>query len=197
MSISEHRSKKGVLTDDMRFQLLLSGFIIMLLIGSSGGADRIEEDDKPKDPLVVRNDCLILFRASEAKILADRTLRPESDKLLFDSKKWNGHIEEIERILPLIREAYPEIADIPVRRTRALGPLKLDLEPELYQTLAEILATEEEFGTLKTGNAEFDALTTKLELQGITSNSPKSIFTHATLCFKEWANTDAVSRLYF
>ena len=27
MSISEHRSKKGVLTDDMRFQLLLSGFI--------------------------------------------------------------------------------------------------------------------------------------------------------------------------
>ena len=27
MSISEHRSKKGVLTDDMRLRFLLSGFI--------------------------------------------------------------------------------------------------------------------------------------------------------------------------
>ena len=156
----------------------------------------MDEDDKPKGPLVVRNSCLLPPYTSESEILADRSLRLESDGLLFDSKKWNGRIEEIEQVLPLIRDAYPEIADIPVRRTRGLGQLVLDLEPELYQTLAEILATEEELVTLKTGNTEFDALTTRLELQGLVLNSPKSIFTHATLCFHEWVNTDAASDAY-
>ena len=196
MSISERRSKQVVLTDDMRLQFLLSGFIIALLIGISGCSDRTNEDDKPKGPLVVRNGCLILFRASDAEILADRILRSKSDELLFDQTEWNELIEEIEQVLSVIREAYPEAADIPVRRTRALGQLTLDLEPELYQTLAELLATEEEFVTLKTGNVEFDALTTSLELQSITLSSPKSIFTHASLCFQEWINTDAASDGY-
>ena len=193
MSISEHRSKQIVLTDWLPMVATVG---IVLLIGSSGCTDKMDEDDKPKGPLVVRNSCLVPPHPSEAEVLADRILRLESDELLFDPKEWDERIEEIGQVLRLIRDAYPEIADIPVRRTRALGQLTLDLEPELYQTLAEILATEEEFVTLKTGNAEFDALTTSLELRGITLNSPKSIFTHASLCFQEWINTDAASNAY-
>ncbi len=178
--------------------LLLSGFIIALLVGSSGcsDSDRMDEDDKPKGPLVVRNACLVPPYPSEAEILADRSLRLESDELLFDPKKRDGRIGEIERILPRIREAYPEVTDISARNIRVLGLLGLDLESGFYQTLAEILVTEEEFVILKTGNAEFDVLTTTLELQGIVLNSPKSIFTRASLCFKEWVNTDAASDAY-
>ena len=196
MSISEHRFRQVVLTDDMRLQFLLSRFIMMLLIGCSGCSDRMEEDVKPKGPLVVRNSCPVLPHPSEAEILADRILRLESDDLLFDPKEREARIEEIERILRVIRGTYPEIENIPVRGTRALGQLRLGLESGLYQTLAEILTTDEDFVTLKTGNAEFDALTTTLELQGIVLNSPKSIFTRASLCFKEWVNTDAASDAY-
>ena len=191
MSISEHRSKQAFLTG-----ILLWGLIIALLIGSSGCSDRMEEDGEPDGPLVVRNSCLSPPHPSEAEILADRSLRLESDDLLFDPKERKERFEEIAQILLRIREAYPKVADIPARCTRGLGQLALDLEPELYQTLAEILASEEEFITLKTENIEFDALTTSLELQGIVLNSPQSIFTHATLCFKEWVNADAASDAY-
>ncbi|RKU10670.1 hypothetical protein C6502_10610 [Candidatus Poribacteria bacterium] len=190
---------------------ILSGFIIVLLIGSSGcadgiddivsliggGADSMEVDNKLNEPLIiVHNSCLVPLDPSEAEILADRSLRLKSDELLFDPKERDEHIEEIERILPLIREAYPEIANIPVGRTRTLGQLTLFLEPGLYQTLAEILSTEEEFVTLKTGNAEFDELNSRLKLQGIALNSPPSILTFANLCFPEWVNIDAASDAY-
>ncbi len=206
MKPTEKQVTLKILTlNQMRFQrweglslslLLLCGFITVLLIGGSGCTDRLEEDDKPKDPLVVRNSCPVLPHPSEAEILADRILRLESDDLLFDPKEREARIEEIERILRVIRGTYPEIENIPVRGTRALGQLRLGLESGLYQTLAEILTTDEDFITLKTGNAEFDALTTTLELQGIVLNSPKSIFTRASLCFKEWVNTDAASDAY-
>ena len=192
---------------------ILSWFIIVLLIGGSGcadgiddivsliggseGADNIEADNKPNEPLViVRNSCLVPLDPSEAEILADRSLRLKSDELLFDPKERDEHIEEIERILPLIREAYPEIANIPVRRARTLGQLTLFLEPGLYQTLAEILSTEEEFVTLKTGNAKFDELNSRLKLQGIALNSPPSILTFASLCLPEWVNIDVASDAY-
>jgi hypothetical protein len=155
----------------------------------------MDRDDKPEGPLVVRNSCLAPPPPSEAEILADRILRTESDELLFDPKERNELIEEIEQVLPLIREAYPKVAEIPVRPTHSFGRLFLTLEPGLYQTIAEILATEEEFVTLKTGNAEFDALTTRLELQGIALGSSK-IFTDVYLCFKERLNTQAASDTY-
>lgn len=156
----------------------------------------MDEDDKPKGPLVVRNSCLAAAPPSEAEILADRSLRLESDDLLFDPKARNERIEEIERILPLIQKAYPEVADIPVRLNRFLGLLTLYLDPGLYQTIEEILATEEEFVTLKTGDAEFDALTTELELQGIALSPSRPIFARVSLCFQERVNTDAASDVY-
>ena len=109
----------------------------MLLIEGGGCTDGMDPDDKPKGPLVVRNFWPVLPPASEAEILANRILRLESDNLLFDPNEWDERIEEIEQVLRLIRDAYPEIANIPARRTRALGQLKLDLESRLYQILGK------------------------------------------------------------
>ena len=202
---------KTLVLDPMRFQiwkglpissLLLSGFIIALLIGSSGcsDSDRRDGDDKLDGPLVVRNSCPFPSDLpwppshTDVAILADRILRSESDELLFDPKERNELIEDIGRILPLIREAYPQVAEIPARPTHLFGRLSLILEPGLYQTIEGILSTEEEFVTLKTGNAEFDALTTRLELQGIALAS--SILHRVSICFEDRLNIKIASDTY-
>ncbi len=140
--------------------------IFILLIGLSiNGCDDAE-------PLVVTildswSDAPPVPARSDAEILADIILERETADFYFDIPQRNRLIGEIEGVLSLIRAAYPSMGEIHTRDGHEPGRLIIDLERDFFETLKERFQDKQGQIRFETGNAGFDALNAKLEVQAV------------------------------
>ena len=93
----------------------------------------------------------------EARVLAERILRRESDRLLFDERRLGALARELDGVLALVRERDPALATIRARRRQDPATLLLGVEPGLLQAIAG----RGDDGRL-TGDRAFDALNGRL-----------------------------------
>ena len=98
----------------------------------------------------------------EARVLAERILRRQSDRLLFEEAPRNALIREIGQVLARVRECYPALATIRVRHRRSPVTLLLGVETGLFDAIAR---GRDESGV--SGNGAFDALNAKLGVRKI------------------------------
>ena len=147
-------------------------FIFILLIGLSISGCGDSEDDEEAEPLVVT----IIDRwsagpsvpdRSDAEILADRILQRETDDLYFDIPQRNQLVEEIERVLSLIRSAYPPMNKIHAEEDIIPGMLLIYPEQDFYEIVKKMLQDKQGQIRFETGYAEFDALNAKLGVQKV------------------------------
>ena len=148
--------------------------ILILLIGLSingcGNSEfakvLIEEE---ADPLLVTiiDEWRFPTQRPEAEILADRILRHETEGFYFDIPRHNQLVGEIERVLSLIRAAYPPMSEIHVRQDTIPGMLEIYPEPDFYEILKEMIEDKQGQIRFETGNPEFDALNAKLGVQEV------------------------------
>ena len=104
---------------------------------------------------------------AEARILAHRVLRRESDALLLDGSRLRAYGHEITRVLALIRQRYPAMAEISVREERRPATLLLGLEGALRDAVADRWGDEGAPAVPPTGIAAFDALNARLGLRAV------------------------------
>ena len=109
---------------------------------------------------------------SDAEILADGILQRETDDFFFDLPKRNQLVDEIERVLSLIRAAYPFMNAINAEEAATPGQLVIYLEPDFYEILKEMIEDKQGLFRFETGNAEFDALNAKLKVQAVQLGDP-------------------------
>ena len=76
-------------------------------------------------------------------------------------------IDDIERVLGLIRVVSPEMAEVNARPKWEPGTLILGLEPSLFEAVSVGLPEEGVSGPLCTGHPEFDALNAAVGLRGV------------------------------
>ena len=105
--------------------------------------------------------------AAEARVLADRILRRESDDLLLDGGRQRALGSEIKRVLSLIRRSYPAMAGVPVWEDYRPATLVLGLEGALRDTVVGTWPEESAFAPPPTGQAAFDALNARLGLRAV------------------------------
>ena len=152
--------------------------IFILLIGLSinvcGDSEEdaevlIEEAAEPPVVTIIdrRSDGPPLPDRSDAEILADKILRHETDDFYFDIPQRRQLINEIERVLSLIRAAYPLMNAIDAEEWAVPGMLGIYLERDFYEILKELLQDKQGQIRFETGNAEFDALNAKLGVQKV------------------------------
>ena len=153
--------------------------IFILLIGFSINGCGDSDDDEvlineEAEPLVVTvlggwSDRPAVPARSESEILADEILERETEDFFFDIAQRNRLIGEIERVLSLIRAAYPPMTQIHTteRSASVPGMLVIDLEPDFSETLKELIEDKQGQIRFETGNAEFDALNAKFGLQKV------------------------------
>ncbi len=113
-----------------------------------------------KAPVVTRG---ALERASETDpvILARRAL---------EIPDFSGHglVDEIARVLGIIRSTWPEMAEVNARPRWEPGTLILNLEPSLFKAISLGLPEEEGASApFCTGHPEFDALNAAVGLRGV------------------------------
>jgi hypothetical protein len=110
-------------------------------------------------PVVTRG---ILERTSETDpvILARRVL---------EIPDFSGHslIDEIVRVLGIIRSTWPEMAEVNARPRWEAGVLILGLEPSLFDTVSAGLPEEGVSAPFCTGHPEFDALNIEFGLRAV------------------------------
>ena len=94
-------------------------------------------------------------KRSDAEILADEILERETDDLYFDVPQRNQLVEEIERVLSLIRSAYPLMNAIDAKEWAIPGELKIYLERDFDKILKELLQDKQGQIRFETGNADF------------------------------------------
>ncbi|RKU09421.1 hypothetical protein C6502_12960 [Candidatus Poribacteria bacterium] len=174
--------------DPLRLPLIS---ILILLIGFciSGCGDSEDDEgriDEAAEPLVVtiinkRSDGPAVPARSDAEILADKILRHEIEAFFFDLPQRNQLIVEIERGLSLIRAAYPPMSEIRAGEEVIPGMLAIDLEPDLYEIVKEMLQDKQGQIRFETGNAEFDALNAKLGLQNVRLGAGLTFYFHRHL----------------
>ena len=118
-------------------------------------------DDKA--PVVTRGS---LEQTSETDpvILARRINETGSEIPSFPG---DGLIDEIGRVLGLIRAVSPEMAEVNARPKWEPGTLILGLEPSLFEAVSVGLPEEGASGPFCTGYLEFDALNAAVGLQGV------------------------------
>ena len=159
----------------LRLQLI---FILILLIGFSINVCGDSEDaevliEEEAEPLVVT----ILdgwpspTKRPDAEILADKILQRETEDFYFDIPQRNQLVGEIERVLSLIRAAYPLMNEIHAEEKSEPGMLWIHLERDFYEILKEMLQDKQGQIRFETGNAEFDALNAKLGVQEVRWDS--------------------------
>ena len=155
--------------DTLRLRLI---FIFILLMGFSINGCGDSEDEEEVDPLLVtiidrRSDGPPVPDRSDAEILADRILRRETDDFYFDIPQRRQLINEIERVLFLIRAAYPSMNAIDAEEDVIPGMLAIYPEPDFYEMLKEMLQDKQGQIRFETGYAEFDALNAKLGVREV------------------------------
>lgn len=113
-----------------------------------------------KAPVVTRG---TLERTSETDpvILARRVLE-------IPGFSGHGLIDEIARVLGIIRSTWPEMAEVNARPRWEPGTLTLGLEPSLFEAVSLALPEEEGVSApFCTGHPEFDALNAAVGLRGV------------------------------
>ena len=100
----------------------------------------------------------ILERTSKADplILAHRAIVWSDDR-----------IDEIARVLAIIRSTWPEMAEVNARPRWEPGTLILRLEPSLFEAVSLSLPKEGVSAPFCTGHPEFDALNVAVGLRGV------------------------------
>ncbi len=106
-------------------------------------------------------------KVSEAALLAHRILARETDDLLLDAKRRRELAREIVDVLKRLRDAHPEVAEVPVRRLHRPGVLLLGLKPDLLGAVARLVESTSGSMKLRTGKAAFDALNARLRLRAV------------------------------
>ena len=105
--------------------------------------------------------------ATEARVLADRILRRESDGLLLDGARQRALGRGIKRALALIRQSHPAMAEIRVREAYSPATLLLGLEGALRDSVVRLWGDEDLSAVPRTGHAGFDALNGTLGLRAV------------------------------
>ena len=124
----------------------------------------------------------------EARVLAERVLRRQSDRLLFDERRLGALTREIGEVLALVRERDPALAAIRVRQLRSPATLLLGVEAGLLDSIAGLGVD----GKL-TGNPAFDALNARL---GVRKMRLYPAFRIVALEAGADVNIDAARRAY-
>ena len=146
--------------------ILLMGFSINVCGDSEDAEVLIEEAAEPPVVIILDNALPVPDR-SDAEILADRILRRETDDFFFDTAQRNQLVDEIERVLSLIRAAYPLMNAIDAAEGAIPGMLAIYLDRDFDKILKELLQDKQGQIRFETGNAEFDALNAKLGVQKV------------------------------
>ncbi len=102
----------------------------------------------------------------------ERTSETDSAVLarrVLEIPDFSGHglIDEIERVLGIIRSTWPEMAEVNARPRWEPGTLILRLEPFLFEAVSVSLPEEGVSAPFCTGHPEFDALNTAFGLRGV------------------------------
>ena len=107
----------------------------------------------------------------EAPVVAHGVLERtrDADPLILARRNFLGHsmINEIARVLAVIRSAWPEMAEVNARPIWEPGRLILRLEPPLFEALSAALPEKGASAPLCTGHPEFDALNAAVGLRGV------------------------------
>ena len=107
----------------------------------------------------------------EAPVVTHGTLErtSEADPLILARRDFLGHstINEIARVLAVIRSAWPEMAEVNARPRWEPGRLILRLEPFLFEAVSVSLPEEGVSAPFCTGHPEFDALNAAVGLRGV------------------------------
>lgn len=133
---------------------------------------------------------------SDATIIASGILSHESSELLFDSQEFAALSEELERVLGLIRNAYPASASIHARDPYVAGQVMLTVEPPLKEALQNAVAARPDAATFVTGQATFDAL--NAQLGGVRGLHTEGLQEHGylLLCLDDRVNVRPASAAY-
>ena len=112
-----------------------------------------------KAPVVTRG-VLELPSETDPVILARRVLE-------IPDFSGQGLIDEIARVLGIIRSTWPEMAEVNARPRWEPGTLILRLEPFLFEAVSVSLPEEGLSAPFCTGHPEFDALNAAVGLRGV------------------------------
>ena len=157
--------------------ILLIGFSINACGDSEAAEVLIEEEAEPLVVTII-DEWTFPPKRPDAEILADKILQRETEDFYFDIPQRNQLVGEIERVLSLIRAAYPLMGEIHAEEKSEPGMLWIHLERDFYEILKEMLQDKEGQIRFETGNAEFDALNAKLRVQKVRweGDALKSVF---------------------
>jgi hypothetical protein len=165
----------------------------MILVAACGDAG-------PEAPPVVtsfcprqydRSDEAVLER-SDGSIIAAGILTRSSDDLLFDIDEFDDLSEEADRVLSLAWDVHPAIEHIHARDGPIIfGQIVVGLEPDLAETVRDLVADKEAEVTFVTGNEEFDALNARLGLLAV-----ETLAESALLCLSYRVNLPAAVEAY-
>ncbi len=121
-----------------------------------------------KAPVVTRG---TLGRTSEtdSMILARRVIARPDNKMESGTPDFLGYslIDDIARVLRMIRAVSPEMVEVSARPKWEPGTLILRLEPSLFEAVSVSLPEEGVSGPFCTGHPEFDALNAAVGLRGV------------------------------
>jgi hypothetical protein len=133
---------------------------------------------------------------SEATIIASGILSRESQQLLFDSQKFAALSEELERVLGLIRDAYPATASIHARDLYVAGQIALGVESPLKEAIQSAAARPDD-APFVTGQADFDALNAQLGgVRGVRLSHYYEESSYLALCLDDRVNVVPASHAY-
>lgn len=175
---------------------LLAVCFMLIGIGCGDSDDDevlIEEEAEPPVVTII-DDWTLLTKRPDAEILADKILRRETEGFFFDLPRRNQLIGEIERVLSLIRAAYPPMNEIHAEEEVVPGVLVIYPEPDFYEMLKEMIEDKQGQIRFETGYAEFDALNAKLGLQKILLGDP--ISDNLIFYFKKHLNHSVAREAY-
>jgi hypothetical protein len=133
---------------------------------------------------------------SDATIIATGIFGRESSDLLFDSQEFAALSEELERVLSLIRDAYPATASIHARDRYAAGRVMLGLESPLKEAVQNAAARADD-APFVTGQAAFDALSAELGgVRGVWLSHYYEEASYLALCLDDRVNVVPASHAY-
>ena len=180
--------------------ILIFILLVGLSINSCGDSEEAEVliDEVAEPPVVTiidrRSDGPAVPARSDAEILADKILRYETEDFYFDLPQRNHLVGEIEGVLSLIRAAYLPMGEIRAGEDVIPGMLAIDLDPDFYEIVKELIEDKQGQIRFETGNAEFDALNAMLGLQNVRWDGDSS--KGFTFYFNRYLNLRVASETY-
>ena len=149
--------------------LLVVCFVLMGVgCGDSEEAEVLIEEEVEPLLVTITDELPFSTKRPDAEILADKILRHETtEDLYFDRLRRNQLVGEIERVLSLIRAAYPPMNEIHASEDVIPGMLVIYPEPDLYEIVKEMIEDKQGQIRFETGYTEFDALNAKLGVQEV------------------------------